>query len=166
MTKLHRKEMSGNIGFSIFRIMVGVAFLVGGYDKVMKLILSGFKENQLGVWFAESMHSDAVSSHVSVLMPKSLLLAFGYIVPFWELLVGVFVVFGIFRVAGAIMGMLLIAVFLVGGEAMHAVDHPNMIIDIIQMYVFGFGFFFLYKELQSKPLDPLAIEAIFTNSKE
>ena len=150
--------MSSHLGFSIFRMMVGVIFLVGGYDKVMKLVLSGFQDNWLGQWFAESVHSDAVSSHVSFLLPKPLLLAFGYIVPFWELSVGILVVFGIYRMVGVTMGMSLIAVFLIGGEAMHAVDYPNMIIDIIEMYVFGFGLFFLYRELRNNAIDPLALD--------
>ena len=154
-----------DVGFSVFRMMVGATFLVGGYDKVMKLILSGFGDNSLGQWFADSMHSDAVSAHVSVLMPKPLLLGFGYLVPFWELAVGVMLVFGIRRQLGAILGMGLIAVFLVGGEAMHAVDHPNMIIDIIQMYVFGFGFYFLYRELRKDPADPLALETLLRGRK-
>ena len=150
--------MSNHLGFSIFRMMVGVTFLVGGYDKVMKLILSGFQDNELGQWFAESVHSDAVSSHVSLLLPKLLLLVFGYIVPFWEFFVGIFIVFGIYRMVGVTMGLSLIAVFLIGGEAMHAVDYPNMIIDIIQMYIIGFGFFFLYRELCNKTIDPLALD--------
>ncbi len=152
-------------GFSVFRIMVGATFLVGGYDKVTGLILSGFTDNSLGQWFADSMHSDAVSTHVSVLLPKPLLLAFGYVVPFWELAVGIMIVFGIFRMSGAIMGMALIAIFLVGGEAMHAVDHPNMIIDIIQMYVFGFGYYFLFRELSKNPTDPLALDTLIARRK-
>ena len=148
------------VGFSVFRIMVGAAVFVGGYDKVTGLILSGFSDNSLGQWFADSIHSDAVSSHVSILLPKPLLLAFGYVVPFWELAVGVMLVFGIRRALGAVLGMALIAVFLMGGEAMHAVDHPNMIIDIIQMYVFGFGFYFLYRELRNNPADPLALDTL------
>ncbi|MDJ0749439.1 MAG: DoxX family membrane protein [Woeseiaceae bacterium] len=148
------------IGFSVFRIMVGMTVLVGGYDKVMKLVLSGFRDNSLGRWFADSIHSDAVSSHVSVLLPKPLLLAFGYVVPFWELAIGIMIVFGIFRQLGAILGMALMAVFLVGGEAMHAIDYPNMIIDIIQMYVFGIAYFLLYRELQKDPADPLALDTV------
>ena len=139
-------------------MMVGATLLMGGYDKVMTLLLSGFSNNSLGQWFADSVHSDAVSSHVSVLMPKALLYAFGYVVPFWELAVGVMLVLGIYRIAGAVLGMALMAVFLLGGEAMHALDYPNMIIDIIQMYVFGFGFYFLYRELRDEPVDPLALE--------
>lgn len=155
----------GGIGFSVFRIMVGAAMLVGGYDKTMGLLLSGFKNNALGQWFADSIHGESVSTHVAVLMPKPILLAFGYVVPFWELAVGITVVFGVFRKGGAILGMALIAVFLMGGEAMHAVDYPNMIIDIVQMYVFGFGFFFLYRELHKDPADPLAVDTLLARRK-
>ncbi len=154
-----------DIGLSVFRIMVGAAILVGGYDKVMKLILSGFRDNSLGQWFVDSLHSDAVSSHVSILLPKPLLLAFGYVVPFWELAIGVMLVLGVFRMLGTVLGMALIAVFLMGGEAMHAIDYPNMIIDIIQMYVFGFGFFFLYRELRNDPADPLALDTLLARRK-
>ena len=154
-----------DIGFSVFRIMVGTTLLVGGYDKVMTLLLGGLSNNSLGQWFAESIHSDAVSSHVSVLMPAPLLYAFGYVVPFWELAVGVMLVFGIYRSLGAIMGMALIAVFLVGGEAMHAVDYPNMVIDIVQMYVFGFGYYFVYRELRTEPKDPLALDTVLAGRK-
>ena len=154
-----------DIGFSVFRIMVGTAILVGGYDKTMGLILSGFQDDSLGQWLAKSIHSEAVSPHVSVLMPKPLLLTFGYVIPFWELAIGLMVVVGIYRKVGAIMGMALIAVFLVGGEAMHAVDYPNMIIDIVQMYVFGFGFYFLYRELRDDPVDPLALDTLLARRR-
>ena len=138
--------------------MVGMTFLVGGYDKVLRLALSGFRDNWLGAWFVEIIHGETTSAHVSAVLPKGVLLLFGYVVPFWELAVGVMVVFGIYRMTGAVMGMLLIAVFLIGGEATHALDYPHMIIEIIQMYVFGFGYFFLYRELCKDPADPLALD--------
>jgi len=150
--------MVSRIGFSVFRIMVGMTFLVGGYDKVVRLVLSGFSDRWLGEWFIEIIHGGAVSPHVSMLMPKPVLIAFGYIVPFWELMVGLCIVLGLYRMFGAVMGMALIAVFLAGGEATHAVEYPNMIIEIIQMYVFGFAYYFLFRELQKNPSDPLALD--------
>lgn len=62
------------------------------------------------------------------------------------------------------MGMALIALFLIGGEATHAVDYPNMIIEIIQMYVFGFGYFLLYRELRNERDDPLALDNLRVKS--
>jgi uncharacterized membrane protein YphA (DoxX/SURF4 family) len=150
--------MAGRIGFSVFRIMVGVTFLVGGYDKVFRLFASGFQDRWLGEWFVELVHGGMVSPQLSVLMPEFLLIAFGYVVPFWELTVGLCIVTGLYRMFGAIMGMALIAIFLIGGEATHAVDYPDMIIEIIQMHVFGFGYFFLYRELRKDPEDPLALD--------
>ena len=156
--------MSRGIGFSVFRIMVGVTFLVGGYDKVVRLVASGFQDRWLGEWFVDIVHGGATSAHVAVLMPKPLLIAFGYVVPCWELAVGILVVFGIRRELGAILGMALIAVFLIGGEATHAVEYPQMIIEIIQMYVFGFAYYFLYRELKDSPADALALDNLLFRS--
>jgi len=94
----------------------------------------------------------------ALLMPEWLLILFGYLVPFWELGVGLCIVLGIYRTAASVFAMALIAIFLAGGEATHAVDYPNMIIEIIQMYVFGFAYFFLYRELERNPQDPLALD--------
>lgn len=152
--------MLGNVGFSVFRIMVGIAFLVGGYDKSFRLIASGFQDQWLGEWFIDLIHGGVTSPHVAFFMPKAALIAFGYLIPFWELAVGVCIVFGIYRMFGAVMGMALVAMFLVGGEATHAYEYPQMIIEIIQMYVFGFGFFFLYRELRKDPVDPWAIDTL------
>ncbi len=150
--------MLRDIGFSVFRIMVGTAFLVGGYDKVFRLVASGFQDRWLGEWFIEIVHGGVTSPQVAFFMPKVALIALGYIIPFWELVVGICIVFGVYRMFGAVMGMALIAIFLIGGEATHAVDYPQMIIEIIQMYVFGFGFYFLYRELRKNPADPWALD--------
>lgn len=152
--------MLGSVGFSVFRIMVGIAFLVGGYDKTFRLVASGFRDQWLGEWFIELIHGGATSPHVAFFMPEAALIAFGYLIPFWELAVGVCIVFGIYRMFGAVMGMALVAMFLVGGEATHAYEYPHMIIEIIQMYVFGFGFYFLYRELKRDPADPWALDTL------
>jgi len=150
--------LTGGIGFSVFRILVGITFLIGGYDKTVRLVASGFEDRWLGEWFVSIIHGDLTSPHVSLLMPEWLLILFGYLVPFWELGVGLCIVLGIYRTAASVFAMALIAIFLAGGEATHAVDYPNMIIEIIQMYVFGFAYFFLYRELERNPQDPLALD--------
>ena len=88
--------MLRDVGFSIFRIMVGIAFLVGGYDKVVRLVASGFQDRWLVSGLSTSfMRRDQLAHRFFYAQASAYRFRIHHSV--LELVVGVCVVFGIYR---------------------------------------------------------------------
>ncbi len=153
-----------HFGFSLFRIATGVTMLIGGYDKVIKLLISKFDPEQFGLlkFFLGSFHGAEakVAPHVLIFFPKFSLYILTYLTPFWELFIGASLVFGLWRKVGTYAGIALMAIFLLGSKASSAGT-----LTLLDQYLHLFAYFAVYVGLIFKLEDPLALDRFCNKCK-
>ncbi|MCL2566747.1 MAG: DoxX family membrane protein [Alphaproteobacteria bacterium] len=155
------KNCIGNLGFSIFRISIASSLALSGYGKVMSFFTSG----KVGVVnsFVNKFHGaeSTVPGYISIFFPKFILIPFGWLTPFWELIPGVLLVLGICRKPMAVLLAILILIFAVGSSASGAPKDQS-----IWMFLNIMAYVMVWLGIHFNLPDPLAIDNYICKGKK
>lgn len=146
-----------NIGFSLFRIMLGITMIIPGYDKVVKIFSIGFNPDKFELlqWFLHALHGSEskMPPHVQIFFPEFSIYILCYLIPFWEIIIGLSLVLGIYRKLGTNLGLALMAIFLSG-----TVGAGLGLELFIEQVVLGIAYYLLYLGLIKNLDDPLSVD--------
>ena len=122
-----RSGLDAKLGYMLFRLTLGINFLLHSFVRWGNL---GQFANGLVADFA---HTPLPAASVRML---------AYVIPFWEPIVGVLLILGLWMRAALVLGVLLLAMFTLGS----ALRDQTTLLHVQLLYSISFFVLFLYRE--------------------